>query len=261
MTEPLALHHTTLGEQGSRLVFCHGLFGQGKNWTQIAKALADNHRVTLVDLPHHGRSPWTDDFDFLAMADSVAALLTADDAVTLVGHSMGGKVAMLVALRYPELLDRLCVVDVSPVDYGLGREFPSYISAMQAIDLDRLQQRSEADAALVEAVPSATVRGFLLQNLRREGDHWRWQINLDVLGRELGEVSGWPEERLAGLAPYDRPVLWISGARSDYVRDEYAATMDRWFPRNRRVVIKDAGHWVHSEQPEVFVEVLRRFVG
>jgi pimeloyl-ACP methyl ester carboxylesterase len=260
VTEPLSLHHTTLGEQGSPVVFCHGLFGQGKNWTQIGKALAASHRVTLVDLPHHGRSPWTDEFDFLSIADSVAGLLSPDDPVTLVGHSMGGKVAMLVALRRPELVARLCVVDVSPVDYGAGREFAAYIQAMQQIDLDRIEQRAEADAALVEAVPSATVRGFLLQNLRREGDGWRWQVNLDVLGEELAEVSGWPEEQLAGVAPYDKPVLWISGARSDYVRDEYAAAMDRWFPRNRRVVVKDAGHWVHSEQPEVFVEVLRRFV-
>src|SRR5687767_4379891 len=93
VTEPLTLHHTTLGEQGSRIVFCHGLFGQGRNWTQIGKALADSHRVTLLDLPHHGRSEWAPDFDFFAMADSVAALLSPDDPATLVGHSMGGKVA------------------------------------------------------------------------------------------------------------------------------------------------------------------------
>ena len=91
-------------------------------------------------------------------------------------------------------------------------------------------------------------------------DSWRWQVNLDVLGRELEDVSGWPEERLAGVTPYTGPVLWIAGARSDYIKDEYAAAMDRWFPKNRRVVVKDAGHWVHSEQPEIFMEVLRRFV-
>ncbi|RNM11532.1 alpha/beta fold hydrolase [Nocardioides pocheonensis] len=254
-----ALHTTSYGDHGSRIVFLHGLFGQGKNWTQIAKALATDHRVLLVDLPHHGRSPWHRHFDFLAIADQVAELLSPEDPVVLVGHSMGGKVAMVLALRHPELVARLCVVDVSPVGYGKVSEFARYIEAMQALDLDALSQRTDAEEALEEAVPSPTVRSFLLQNLRRDGGSWRWQMNLDVLGADLAEVSGWPEERLAGLAAYDGPVLWIAGARSDYVRDDYAPAMDGWFPHNRRVTIKNAGHWVHSEQPEVFVEVLRRF--
>jgi pimeloyl-ACP methyl ester carboxylesterase len=255
------LHTTAIGDQGSPIVFCHGLFGQGKNWTQIAKALATDHRTLLVDLPHHGRSRWAERFDLLDVADQVAGLLSADDPVTLVGHSLGGKVAMVLALRHPGLVGRLCVVDVSPVGYGQGREFAGYIGAMRDLDLHALTRRSDADEALQEAVPNPTVRSFLLQNLRREGETWRWQVNLDVLGEDLAEVSGWPEEQLAGEAPYAGPVLWIAGARSDYVRDEYAPAMDRWFPRNRRVTIKNAGHWVHSEQPEVFVEVLRRFVG
>lgn len=254
------LHVTRLGDAGPPIVFCHGLFGQGRNWTQIGKDLAADHRVLLVDMPHHGRSPWADEFDFLEIADQVAALLTADDPVTLVGHSLGGKIAMVLALRHPELVERLVVVDVSPVVYHHVDEFARYIAAMQAIDLGRLAERGDADAALREAVPSATVRSFLLQNLRREGDSWRWQLNLDVLGDSLDEVGGWPEDRLAGLSPYDGPVLWIGGARSAYVREEYVEAMDRWFPHNRRVTIKDAGHWVHSEQPQVFVEVLRRFL-
>ena len=195
------------------------------------------------------------------MADQVAGVLSADDPVALVGHSLGGKVAMILALRHPELVERLCVVDVAPVAYDHMEEFAGYIEAMQALDLDSFAQRGDADAALEEAVPNASVRAFLLQNLRRDGDGWRWQINLDVLGADLKPISGWPEDELAGSAPYDGQVLWLGGENSHYVREEYAATMDRWFPRNRRVTIKGAGHWVHSEQPEVFVEVLRRFVG
>jgi pimeloyl-ACP methyl ester carboxylesterase len=254
------LHTTTLGDHGSPVVFLHGLFGQGRNWTQIAKAFTDDHRALLVDLPHHGRSSWDDHFDFLEIADQVAGLLSADDPVTLVGHSLGGKVAMVLALRHPELVARLCVVDVSPVPYGSGSEFAGYITAMQQLDLGTLDQRSDAEEALADAVPNTTVRGFLLQNLRRDGDSWRWQVNLDVLGDELAEITGWPEEQLAGVAPYDGPVLWIGGARSDYVQDQYAEAMDRLFPRNRRVTVKNAGHWIHSEQPEVFVEVLRAFL-
>ena len=260
MSESDGLHTTTLGDHGSPIVFCHGLFGQGKNWTQVAKAFTGDHRAVLVDLPHHGRSPWAEQFDLIEVADQVAAILTVDDPVTLVGHSLGGKAAMVLALRHPSLVARLCVVDVSPVRYGNAREFAGYIRAMQDLDLDSLSQRADADAALRDAVPNDTVRSFLLQNLRRDGDTWRWQVNLDVLGEDLDEVSGWPEEAVADAAPYDGPVLWIGGARSDYVRDDYAPAMGRWFPRNRRVTIKDAGHWVHSEQPAVFVEVLRRFV-
>jgi pimeloyl-ACP methyl ester carboxylesterase len=255
------LHTTSYGETGARIVFCHGLFGQGKNWTRIAKELAASHRVTLVDMPDHGRSAWSERFDYLDAADRVAGLLEADDPVALVGHSMGGKIAMLLALRHPALVSRLAVVDVAPVPYPHASEFARYIDAMQAIDLATLERRGDADSALVDAVHDPTVRSFLLQNLRREGDSWRWQVNLDVLGEELAEVTDWPEDELSGTPAYDGPVLWIAGARSDYVRDEYAASMDRWFPHNRRVTIKNAGHWVHSEQPEVFVQVLRQFVG
>jgi pimeloyl-ACP methyl ester carboxylesterase len=254
------LHTTAIGDHGSPIVFCHGLFGQGRNWTQIAKAFASDHRSVLVDLPHHGRSPWQEHFDFLEIADQVADLLSKDEPVTLVGHSLGGKVAMVLALRHSELVERLCVVDVSPVGYGSGTEFAGYIRAMQDLDLGSLRQRGDAEAALEEAVPNPTVRGFLLQNLRREGDSWRWQVNLDVLGEELAEVTDWPEERLAGAAPYEGPVLWVAGGRSSYVREEYAEAMDRWFPHNRRVTVKNAGHWVHSEQPQIFVEVLGQFM-
>jgi pimeloyl-ACP methyl ester carboxylesterase len=254
------LHTTELGESGSRVVFCHGLFGQGRNFTAIGKALSDRHRVTLVDMPDHGQSPWSDHFDYLVAADQVAELISADDPVALVGHSMGGKISMLVALRHPELVDRLVVVDVSPVPYDHASEFERYISAMRAIDLDSLQRRSDAEDALGEAVRDPTVRGFLLQSLRREGDHWHWLLNLELLGRDLDAITDWPEAALAGTAPYDGPVLWVGGADSAYVHPGYVEAMDRWFPHNRRVTIKGAGHWVHSEKPEVFVEVLKRFV-
>jgi pimeloyl-ACP methyl ester carboxylesterase len=254
----VSLHRTELGESGPRVVFCHGLFGQGKNWTQAGKALSVDHRVLLLDMPNHGRSTWTEAFDYLELADLVAAEL-GDEPVALVGHSMGGKIAMCLALRHPHLVERLAVVDVAPVAYESGREFVGYIDTMRSLDLGSLERRDQAEAALRDAVPNPVVRSFLLQNLRRGDDGWHWQVNLDLLGDHMADLVGWPGDEL-GDAVYDGPVLWVGGARSDYISDEHAVEMDRRFPRNRRVLIKDAGHWVHSEQPEVFLEVMRRFL-
>jgi pimeloyl-ACP methyl ester carboxylesterase len=264
----------TLGEAGPRVVFVHGLFGQGRNWTTIGKGLSDGHRVTLVDLPNHGHSPWTDRVDYLDMVELLATELERfGEPVTLVGHSMGGKVAMQLALRRPELLRALVVVDIAPVEYPVsgGRTddpdeeaspFAAYIDAMQRLDLDALTTRNEADEALRDAVPSRMVRSFLLQSLVREGvgadGGWRWRLNLDLLARDLGELRGFPKPP-AG-ASFDGPVLWIAGANSTYVLPEDRPHMDALFPATRLVRIKDAGHWVHSEQPEVFLETLRRFL-
>ena len=271
MTEDERLASRTLGDAGPRVVFVHGLFGQGKNWTTIAKGLADGHRVTLLDLPNHGHSPWTDRVDYLDMAELVAAELRGlGEPVTLVGHSMGGKVAMQLALRHPELLRALVVVDVAPSDYpeSGGRTddpdeeatpFAGYIAAMRDLDLDDLQTRDQADEALRPAVRSRMVRSFLLQSLVRDGaEGWRWRLNLDALGRDLGRLRGFPEPPPG--ATFDGPVLWIAGANSTYVLPEDRPRMDELFPSTRLVRIKNAGHWVHSEQPEVFVEALRRFL-
>jgi pimeloyl-ACP methyl ester carboxylesterase len=258
----VTLHTTAYGETGSPVVFCHGLFGQGRNWTAVAKALADEHRTLLVDLPHHGRSPWFESFDYVDVADEIAGVVEErfgrDDPVTLVGHSMGGKAAMVTALRSPELVRRLCVVDIAPVDYGGSDEFAGYVEAMQGLDLGSLQRRADADAALESAVPSRTVRDFLLQNLRHEDEGWRWQVNLDVLGRELDTLSGWPADRLEGLAPFEGPVVWVAGADSGYVRSEQEEQMRRLFPHTLKIVVKGAGHWVHAQRPEVVVEVIRQ---
>ena len=264
----------TVGEAGPRVVFVHGLFGQGRNWTTIARGLADGHRVTLLDLPNHGHSPWTERVDYLDMVELVAAELEhLGEPVTLVGHSMGGKVAMQLALRRPELLRALAVVDIAPVEYPLqgGRTddpdeeaspFAAFIAGMRAMDLDGLTTRDDADAALKAAVPSRMVRGFLLQSLVREGTGtdggWRWRLNLELLERDLGELRGFPDPPPG--ATYDGPVIWIAGVNSTYVLDEDRPRMDALFPSTRLVRVKNAGHWVHSEQPEVFLETLRRFL-
>lgn len=254
----------TVGETGTHVVFLHGLFGQGRNFTTLAARLAESgHRVTTVDLPNHGHSPWTDTHSYPAMAEAVAALLDADDPVVLLGHSMGGKTAMTVALHHPELLRGLVVVDIAPVDYPVSRSgtpFDVYVEAMRGLDLSRVDQRSDADAALRAAVPDAGIRAFLLQSLVRDvsgvGPAWRWRLNLDVLAAALPDLGTFP----TGGTPYPGPVLWLAGAESDYVTDAHRPTMDALFPQTRLVRVKGAGHWVHAEAPEVFLGTVSDFV-
>ena len=257
------LHYTEQGDTGPRVLLLHGLFGQGKNWTSIAKVLSEQARVIMLDLPNHGQSGWTERVTYADLAVAIADVLSSVDAdpLTVVGHSMGGKVAMAMALLRPQLVERLVVADIAPVHYERLSGFADYVTGMLSIDLDRLQTRAEADAQLVPYVPDEVVRSFLLQNLRRDpssASGWRWQMNLSLLGAELAALGEWPDLR---TTPYPGPVLWVAGGRSDYITPAYAPAMRALFPRTTTFTIKDAGHWVHSEQPEIFLAALRRFVG
>lgn len=252
------VHTTVIDGDGATVAFLHGLYGQGKNFQSIAKSLAPAYRSLLVDLPNHGESAWTDHIDYPQMADAIAdELRTAADRVALVGHSMGGKVAMVLALRHPDLIERLVVVDISPIDHSEMSEFAHYLDSLAAIDLSKVSSRRDADEDLAQRVDSRTIRGFLLQNLIRVGDGWGWKANLDLLRRDLPMIGGFPQ----GLedSPFPNPVLWVAGANSDYVRDEYDDTMRALFPATQKIVVKDAGHWVHSEQRETFTDILRYF--
>lgn len=256
-----SLNVTQVGESGETLVFLHGLFGRGKNFTQIAKALSPELRSILVDLPNHGASDWTQGFDYVEQADLVADQLrrtvASDAPVHLVGHSMGGKVAMVLALRHPELISRLAVVDISPVARESMGEFDHLIGSLSRLDLAGLSSRGEADQMLQEPIPEQMVRGFLLQSLVRSGEEFRWRVNLDLLHASLPEIGGFPDFK---DAQFEGPVLWIAGAESDYVQEEFAPAMRALFPRVSLTTIKDAGHWVHAEKPEVFSAVLKAFL-
>lgn len=264
-----SLHTLSVGTAGPRVAFLHGLFGQGRNWSQVAKALAgpggDGARSTLVDLPDHGRSPWSEEFSFAAYADAVEATLRRVDADArwmVVGHSLGGKTAMLLALRHPELVARLVVVDIAPRSYGSLDRFSTYIAEMERLPLGELTSRGDAEARFEESNPG--VKSFLLQNLRRDGDTWRWQANLGLFAADATKGTGsliadWPDAA-AELAPYEDPVLWVAGSESQYVGDEDLPTMQALFPKVRQLTVKGASHWVHTDAPEVVVEALRRFV-
>ncbi|HSN11765.1 MAG TPA: alpha/beta fold hydrolase [Propionibacteriaceae bacterium] len=252
----MTLAVTRVGDGPVSYVFLHGLLGQGKNWSSIAKALQPACSL-LVDLPNHGRSPRTDDVSYEAMADAVGELLAEAGGapVTLVGHSMGGKVAMLVALRRPELVARLAVVDISPAERN-AVEFVRYLDAMLAIDLSRIATRADADAQLRSAAPNPVVRAFLLQGLQRTDAGWEWRPNLEGLRRGIARIGAWPTVD----GTYDGPVLWLGGDRSDYVSREHLPAMRALFPKVRLVVVKGAGHWVHADQPDVVAGTLRQWV-
>ncbi|MEO5982017.1 MAG: alpha/beta fold hydrolase [Pedococcus sp.] len=264
-----SLHTLSVGTAGPRVAFLHGLFGQGRNWSQVAKALAgpdgDGARSTLVDLPDHGRSPWGEEFSFAAYADAVAATLRRIDADArwmVVGHSLGGKTAMLLTLQHPELVARLVVVDIAPRSYGSLDRFSTYIAEMQHLPLGELTSRADAEARFEESNPG--VKSFLLQNLRRDGDTWRWQANLGLFAADAARgtgslIAGWPDAA-AELAPYEGSVLWVAGSESSYIGDEDLPAMAALFPKVRQLTVKGASHWVHSDAPDVVVEALRRFL-
>ncbi|MGO0578093.1 alpha/beta fold hydrolase [Ornithinimicrobium panacihumi] len=257
------LRSTMVGKEGPLVVFAHGLFGRGRNFSGIAKALQPGYRALMVDLPNHGASDWTDHVDYAQMAEALAEHLRStvpdDLPVHLVGHSMGGKVAMMLALTAPELLASLVVVDISPTGSGSASEFEFLLGALKKIDLDALESLGDADRALAKDVPQPTLRGFLLQNLRRDRDAgtFSWQPNLDLLLSDLPVIiDDIPHQDRV----FDGPVLWIAGDESPYVTDEQAPTMRALFPSTRLVTIKGAGHWVHSQQPKVFTATLRYFL-
>ena len=254
------LHTRLVGDMGDappRFVFLHGLFGRGRNWAGIARGLASHgHRSLLVDLPDHGQSPWTDRFDYLDYADQVAATLreTCPAPVVLVGHSLGGKVAMLVALRHPLLLGGLVVVDIAPAPTAAAAEFRPVVAAMRALDLAALSTRAEADTLLAQAVPDQAERLFLLQNLQ-PAHGWHWQPNLALLGDSLDTIAGWP----AVNGRYDGPVLWLLGGDSGYVTAADQAPMHALFPAVTTRIIPGATHWVQADRPQAVIDALLGF--
>jgi pimeloyl-ACP methyl ester carboxylesterase len=243
--------------QGSPVVLLHGLFGQAGNFGAIVRQLATTHRVITLDLRNHGDSPHADGMGYAAMAADVHATLAALDALpaAVIGHSMGGKVAMALALTRPESVARLGVADIAPRAYtaDLGR----YAEAMAAIPLRPGLSRAEADKALAASVPEPAVRQFLLQNLRFDRDPPAWRLNLRAVARAMPEISGWPDDL---PHEYPGPTLFIAGAASDYVRDADMAAITAHFPHARLVRIDGAGHWVHAEAPGPFLATLKNFL-
>jgi esterase len=246
------------GEPGPSppLLIVHGLFGSARNWGAISKRLSDRGEVLAVDLRNHGASPWHDRHGYQEMAADLAEVIehSGGGPADVVGHSMGGKAAIVLALSRPELVHRLVVADIAPVPYR--HSHASHIAAMRALDLSGLTSRGEADQRLAEAIPDPSVRAFLLQSLDLKTHPPRWRLNLDVLEAEMPRILGWPD--ISGR--FDGPVLFLSGALSDYVRPEHRNTIRELFPAARFAKIPRAGHWLHAERPREFEAAVRAFL-
>jgi pimeloyl-ACP methyl ester carboxylesterase len=240
--------------QGQPLVVLHGLFGSARNWASIARRLADIRQVHGLDLRNHGDSPWAESMTYEDMAGDVAAYIERNDLAPcdVLGHSMGGKAAMVMASSRPQLVERLVVVDIAPVAY-LGHDYRDYIAAMLSIDLDRVRRRADVEAELAPAIPDPALRAFLSQNLVGDQGKFHWRLNLAGIGRNLPAIVGFPD--LA--SPFPRPVTFLAGERSDYVRPRDEAAIRALFPAATIVEIGQSGHWPHAEQPEQFLKLVR----
>jgi esterase len=251
------LHFSTLGS-GRPLVVLHGLFGSGKNWQSQARQFANHFKVFTIDLRNHGQSFHADEMNYSIMAEDVAQLLYRLElsACDILGHSMGGKVAMTLALQNPDLVARLVVADIAPVTYF--HHYDDLIDPVLALPLETIESRAQADQLLRQNIPEDQLRAFLLQNLVRESTGWRWRVNWSVIQRDMEWLTGF------GDLPQDWRIdclsLFIRGANSDYVSEAEIAVIEQHFSNYRLETIEAAGHWLHAEKPGPFNRLVLEFL-
>jgi len=234
----------------------HGLFGSSDNWVSLGRIFAEKFSVILVDQRNHGLSPKSDEWNYPAMAADIQQLAAnlGYSKINLIGHSMGGKVGMTIADRYPALIQKLVVADIAPKYYPIRHRM--IIEGLMSINLDMIDSRQEADIQLKNYVPEASVRNFLLKNLEREHGKYKWKINLDVINNHLENVGmeTYPKQEIS------IPVLFIRGINSDYITDEDIMEIRSYFTHSTVESIGNAGHWLHAEQPEAFVKTVLDFL-
>ncbi|MGD2119197.1 MAG: alpha/beta fold hydrolase [Chromatiales bacterium] len=242
---------------GEPLLMLHGLLGSSANWQTVARAFTDRYPVILPDLRNHGRSPHADSCSYADMTQDVLHLMDELGLarVNLVGHSMGGKLAMWLALQHPERVEKLLVADIAPVHYHSQR-FDHIFRAMSQIDMHGLESRQQADDQMAQSIPEAPVRAYLLQNLLRKDNNWHWRINLPALQAGMDQISGFPETEEF----FSGKTLFLKGEHSDYIQPDYTDVMHRLFPQMSLAVIYGAGHWLYAEQPQQFIEQLQRLL-
>ena len=250
----MRLHYRTLGK-GAPLIVLHGLLGSLDNWQPLTRRFAAHFKVWAVDLRNHGQSPHSDDVSYDAMAGDIDEFMRTHGLTRahLLGHSMGGKVAMQFALRHADRVEKLVLVDISPRAYS--PRHARTLAALLALDLHAFQRREQLDAKLAESVDNAEVRQFLLKNVGHDPHGgFRWKANVRGIWESYERLT----KAVTSEKPCDRPALFVRGERSDYVPATDNELIRRLFPRAEFCVIADAGHWVHADQPEaVFTAVLK----
>lgn len=248
------LNTIVTGEAGGQtpLLIAHGLFGSARNWGVIAKKLAaEGRQVTACDMRNHGASPWYNSQSYEDMGGDLAELLDGGPPCDVLGHSMGGKAAMMLALTRPDLVRRLIVADIAPVSYDHTQSHN--IEAMRRVDPEATSSRSEAAAQLALGDPG--VEAFLLQSLDLKDK--RWRLNLDVLEKDMDKILSFP--KVSGQ--FDGPTLFLSGGASDYVTRDQRGQIKALFPHARFAKIPGAGHWLHAEKPQEFVAAVSAYLG
>lgn len=252
----LPLHYSEQGSGATTVVLLHGLFGAGSNLGALARALAPDYRVISADLRNHGHSPHSATMTLAELATDVLALLDtlAIDRAHVVGHSLGGKVAMQMALTAATRVERLVCADIAPVQYTPHHQ--GIFAGLQAIDLAALTQRGDADAVLAHYVDELPVRQFLLKSLYRDDAGFHWRFDLAALIANYDEVLAAPTGK-----PFPGETLFIKGGLSDYLLPEHESTVRALFPDFRVKVIDGTGHWLHGEKPVVFNKLVKDFLG
>ncbi len=257
--QTVELAYRAYGTEGSPLLILHGLLGSSGNWHTLAsKAFTPTFRVFTLDLRGHGRSPHAHPIDYPTMAADVLAFMDAHDIhrAHVLGHSMGGKVAMELALTAPKRVDRLVVVDIAPRAYDLHHR--TILDALQAIEPSHYESRRAIDEALAAYVPEAPIRQFLLKNLQYDPatQRYTWQMDLKGLVRYYDRIH----VAITDSRQFTGPVLFVKGERSDYITDADLPAIRRLFPEARLVTIPGAGHWVHADAPEAFAREVLAFL-
>lgn len=253
-TVPLHADISGVGEEA--VVLLHGLFGSSSNLLALARSLEPFFRVIRMDLRNHGKSPHSESMALRALAADVRAKLDdlGIDAAHVVGHSLGGKVAMEMAVTFAPRVKRLVVADIAPVAYARGHD--AIFAGLFALDLRSLESRQQADYQLQSAVPETAIRSFLLKNLVRDDQGgWAWRMNLQALADGYEAIRGAPD---AGV--FTGPTLFIRGGASAYVAEEHRVLIQRQFPQVEIQTIAEAGHWLHAEKPQVFNEMVLQFL-
>ncbi|GGF35954.1 alpha/beta fold hydrolase [Echinicola rosea] len=252
----MKLNYKKVG-QGKPLIILHGLFGSADNWLSIAKELDEDYTIYLLDQRNHGDSPQSDEWSYKAMVDDLATFMTSQglEAAYIMGHSMGGKTAMNFALRHPNKVKKLIVADIAPRYYPPHHQ--TILKGLNAIDMDNLKSRKEADETLSEHIPEAGIRQFLMKSLGRDDDRkFIWKINLPVITEKIDNVG----EGIDSDKVYDGPTLFMRGANSDYIQDKDKEDLEKYFPEYKLITIKNAGHWLHAEQPDAVAATVKAFL-